>query len=65
MKLVNIGGATAMLKHGSQRMLFDPWMNEGDLDGAWAPLAASEGRTLLRNYKTPHHLQLGGNGRPC
>lgn len=35
MKLLNIGGATAVLEHGGKRMLFDPWMNEGILHGAW------------------------------
>jgi UDP-MurNAc hydroxylase len=35
MKLLNIGGATAILEHNGRRMLFDPWMNEGILHGSW------------------------------
>lgn len=35
MKLTNIGGATAILEHQDKRMLFDPWMNEGILNGSW------------------------------
>jgi len=35
MKLMNIGGATAIVEHQGKRMLFDPWMNEGILHGSW------------------------------
>jgi UDP-MurNAc hydroxylase len=35
MKIINIGGATAILEHNGKRMLFDPWMNEGILYGSW------------------------------
>ena len=35
MKLMNIGGATAIVEHQGKRMLFDPWVNEGILHGSW------------------------------
>lgn len=35
MKLLNIGGATAILEHKGKRILFDPWLNEGILHGSW------------------------------
>ena len=35
MKIQNIGGATAIVEHDGKRMLFDPWMNEGILNGSW------------------------------
>lgn len=35
MKIINIGGATAIIEHDGKRMLFDPWMNEGIFHGAW------------------------------
>lgn len=35
MKLTNLGGATAILEHDGQRMLFDPWLDDGIFHGAW------------------------------
>ncbi|MUG97019.1 hypothetical protein F7734_33655 [Scytonema sp. UIC 10036] len=35
MKLMNIGGATAILEHKGKRILFDPWLNDGIFHGAW------------------------------
>lgn len=35
MKIMNIGGATAIVEHQGKRMLFDPWMNEAILNGSW------------------------------
>lgn len=35
MKLINVGGATAILEHKGKRMLFDPWLNDGIYNGAW------------------------------
>jgi UDP-MurNAc hydroxylase len=42
-KLINFGGATALLEHAGVRMLFDPWLDDGIFHGAWyhwPPLAA-------------------------
>ncbi|MBN9287348.1 MAG: hypothetical protein BGO43_15765 [Gammaproteobacteria bacterium 39-13] len=35
MKILNIGGATAILEHNGKRILFDPWMDDGIFHGAW------------------------------
>ncbi len=35
MKIINIGGATAILEHKGKRILFDPWMDDGIFHGAW------------------------------
>jgi len=35
MKLINFGGATALLEHKGVRMLFDPWLDDGIFHGAW------------------------------
>jgi UDP-MurNAc hydroxylase len=35
MKLVNFGGATAILEHEGKRMLFDPWLDDGIFHGSW------------------------------
>lgn len=35
MKLLNFGGATAILEHEGVRMLFDPWLDDGIFHGAW------------------------------
>ena len=43
MKIINLGGATAILEHRGKRMLFDPWLDDGIFHGAWyhwPPLAA-------------------------
>lgn len=35
MKLMNIGGATAIIEHKGKRILFDPWLDEGIFYGSW------------------------------
>lgn len=35
MKLINFGGATAILEHNGKRMLFDPWLDDGIFHGSW------------------------------
>lgn len=35
MKLLNFGGATAILEHEGVRILFDPWLDDGIFHGAW------------------------------
>ena len=35
MRIVNLGGATAILEHAGKRMLFDPWLDDGIFHGAW------------------------------
>lgn len=35
MKILNIGGATAIVEHNGKRMLFDPWLDDGIFHGAW------------------------------
>lgn len=35
MKLINFGGATAILEHNGKRILFDPWLDDGIFHGAW------------------------------
>ena len=35
MKLINFGGATAIIEHNGKRILFDPWLDEGIFHGAW------------------------------
>jgi UDP-MurNAc hydroxylase len=35
MKLLNIGGATAIVEHNGKRILFDPWMDDGIFHGSW------------------------------
>lgn len=35
MKLLNYGGATAILEHKGKRMLFDPWLDDGIYNGSW------------------------------
>src|SRR5262245_46582755 len=35
MKILNLGGATAILEHRGKRMLFDPWLNDGIYHGSW------------------------------
>ncbi|MEC7276625.1 MAG: MBL fold metallo-hydrolase [Bdellovibrionota bacterium] len=36
MKLLNIGGATAILENNGKRMMFDPWLDDGIFHGSWA-----------------------------
>ena len=33
MKILNFGGATAILEHNGKRMLFDPWLDDGIFHG--------------------------------
>jgi UDP-MurNAc hydroxylase len=35
MKLINFGGATAVLEHKGVRMMFDPWLDDGIFHGSW------------------------------
>ncbi|KQW38242.1 MBL fold metallo-hydrolase [Rhizobacter sp. Root404] len=35
MRIVNLGGATAILEHRGKRMLFDPWLDDGIFHGSW------------------------------
>lgn len=35
MKLINLGGATAILENNGKRMLFDPWLDDGIFHGSW------------------------------
>lgn len=35
MKIINLGGATAIIEHHGKRMLFDPWLDDGIFHGAW------------------------------
>ena len=35
MKIINFGGATAIIEHKGKRILFDPWLDEGIFHGAW------------------------------
>jgi UDP-MurNAc hydroxylase len=35
MKIVNFGGATALLEHKGKRILFDPWLDDGIFHGSW------------------------------
>lgn len=35
MKILNFGGATAILEHNGKRMLFDPWLDDGIFHGSW------------------------------
>ncbi len=35
MRIINLGGATAILEHRGKRMLFDPWLDDGIFHGAW------------------------------
>jgi UDP-MurNAc hydroxylase len=35
MRIINLGGATAILEHRGKRMLFDPWLDEGIFHGSW------------------------------
>lgn len=35
MKLINFGGATAILEHKGTRILFDPWLDDGIFHGSW------------------------------
>jgi UDP-MurNAc hydroxylase len=35
MKILNIGGATAIIEHNDKKFLFDPWMDEGIFHGSW------------------------------
>lgn len=35
MRLINLGGATAIVEHGGKRMLMDPWLDDGIFHGAW------------------------------
>ena len=44
MRILNLGGATAVLEHEGRRMLFDPWLDDGIFHGSWfhwPPAAAS------------------------
>lgn len=35
MRILNCGGATAILEHQGRRMLCDPWLDDGIFHGAW------------------------------
>ena len=35
MKIINFGGATAIVEHKGKKILFDPWLDEGIFHGAW------------------------------
>ena len=35
MKIINFGGATAIIEQNGKRILFDPWLDEGIFHGAW------------------------------
>ena len=35
MRIINLGGATAILEHRGKRMLFDPWLDDGIFHGSW------------------------------
>jgi len=35
MKIINFGGATAIIEHNGKKILFDPWLDEGIFHGAW------------------------------
>jgi UDP-MurNAc hydroxylase len=35
MRIINLGGATAIIEHGGKRMLMDPWLDDGIFHGAW------------------------------
>jgi len=35
MKIINFGGATAIIEHNGKRILFDPWLDDGIFHGAW------------------------------
>jgi UDP-MurNAc hydroxylase len=35
MKILNIGGATAIIEHKGKRILFDPWLDDGIFHGSW------------------------------
>jgi UDP-MurNAc hydroxylase len=35
MKIVNLGGATAIFEQAGKRMLMDPWLDDGIFHGAW------------------------------
>jgi UDP-MurNAc hydroxylase len=50
MKILNLGGATAVLEHRDRRMLFDPWLDDGIFHGSWFhwPPAAATVETLGR-----------------
>jgi UDP-MurNAc hydroxylase len=34
-RLLNVGGASAILEHRGKRLLFDPWITDGIFHGAW------------------------------
>ena len=35
MKIINFGGATAIMEHNGTRILFDPWLDDGIFHGSW------------------------------
>ncbi|MBN9410997.1 MAG: MBL fold metallo-hydrolase [Burkholderiales bacterium] len=35
MRILNLGGATAIIEQGGKRMLTDPWLDDGIFHGAW------------------------------
>lgn len=35
MKIINFGGATAIVEHNGKRILFDPWLDDGIFHGSW------------------------------
>ena len=35
MKIINIGGATGIIEHNGKRILFDPGLDDGLVNGAW------------------------------
>ncbi len=35
MKIINFGGATAVVEHNGKRILFDPWLDDGIFHGSW------------------------------
>jgi len=35
MKIINFGGATAIIEHKGKRIMFDPWLDDGIFHGAW------------------------------
>jgi UDP-MurNAc hydroxylase len=50
MRILNLGGATAVLEHEGRRMLFDPWLDDGIFHGSWFhwPPAAASAQSLGR-----------------
>lgn len=59
MRIINIGGATAVLEHRGKRMLFDPWLDDGIFHGSWfhwPPLSAQIGDLGRFDYVYISHI---------